>query len=55
MIKFFKDLCKDDAGATMVEYGIMVALVAAVCIGAVTSIGTSVNTAFGTLVTALGG
>ena len=39
---WLRDLCRDDAGATMVEYGIMVALVAAVCITAVTSIGTQV-------------
>jgi len=55
MTNWLKKLCKDDSGATMVEYGIMIALVAAVCIGAVTTIGTTVNTAFGTLVTALGG
>ena len=54
-MKWLRDLCKDDAGATMVEYGIMIALVAAVCIGAVTTIGTSINTEFGKLVTALGG
>ena len=53
-MKWFIDLCRDDAGATMVEYGIMIALVAAVCIGAVTTIGTSINTAFGQLVTAIG-
>ena len=54
-MKWLRNLCKDDCGATMVEYGIMVALVAAVCIAAVTSIGTSINTSFGKLVTALAG
>ena len=54
-MKWLKDLWQEDAGATMVEYGIMIALVAAVCIGAVTTIGTTVNSSFGKLVTALGG
>ena len=44
-----KNLVQDECGATMVEYGIMVALVAAVCIAAVTTLGGTVNTAFGTL------
>ena len=39
-------LFSDDSGATMVEYGIMVALIAAVCIAVITTLGTSVNTAF---------
>jgi pilus assembly protein Flp/PilA len=54
-MKWLSDLCCDDAGATMVEYGAMIALVAAVCVAAVTTIGTSINTALNTLVTALGG
>jgi pilus assembly protein Flp/PilA len=54
-MKWFSDFCTDETGATMVEYGVMVALVAAVCIAAVTTIGTSINTAFNSLVTSLGG
>ena len=46
-------LIRDDEGATMVEYGIMVALIAAVCIAVVTAIGTKVNTAFSTVDNAL--
>ena len=53
MFKWLKDFCKDDAGASMVEYGIMVALIAAVCITAVTTLGTTVNTEFGKVNTAL--
>lgn len=37
---------RDDSGATMVEYGIMIALIAAVCILVVTAIGTNVSSAF---------
>lgn len=37
---------RDDRGATMVEYGLMVALIAIVCITAVTSIGTNLNSVF---------
>jgi len=39
-------LNRDDRGATAVEYGLMVALIAAVIIGAVTLIGTDLNTMF---------
>ncbi len=45
--------CED--GATMVEYGLMIALIAAVCIAAVTSLGNSLNTQFNTVGTAVGG
>ena len=54
-MNWLRELCRDDSGATMVEYGIMIALIAAVCIAAVTNIGTSINTAFNNLVTALAG
>ena len=37
---------KDEEGATAVEYGIMVALIAAIIIGAVEIVGTKVNGAF---------
>ncbi len=37
---------KDEEGATAVEYGIMVALIAAVIITAVTSIGDTLNNTF---------
>ena len=42
-------LALDESGATMVEYGIMVALIAAVCIAAVQVLGGKVNNAFGTV------
>lgn len=36
----------DESGATMVEYAVMIALIAAVCIVIIQSIGTKANTAF---------
>jgi len=35
-----------EEGATMVEYGLMVALIAVVCIAAVTLLGSSIKTVF---------
>lgn len=49
LINFFKD----EEGATAVEYGLMVALIAAVIVVAVTAVGGRVNTAFETVDTAL--
>lgn len=46
MLKTLQSLLRDDAGATMVEYGIMVALIAAVCIAVVTTLGQNVSNAF---------
>ena len=54
MSKLMK-LFKQDEGATAVEYGIMVALIAAIIIGTVQVLGGQVQTAFQTVVTALGG
>ena len=42
IINFFKD----EEGATMVEYALMLALIAIVCIGAVTAIGGNATTMF---------
>jgi pilus assembly protein Flp/PilA len=39
-------LLRDEEGATMVEYGLMIALIAAVCIAAVTLIGTQLSAFF---------
>jgi pilus assembly protein Flp/PilA len=50
MIRFFKD----EDGATAVEYGLMVALIAAVVITAVTLLGTNLNAKFNTVATAVG-
>ena len=49
LIKFFKE----EEGATAVEYGIMVALIAAIIIVVVATLGSQVSTAFQSIVTAL--
>jgi pilus assembly protein Flp/PilA len=41
-----RSLVKDDEAATMVEYALMLGLIAVVCIAAVTLIGTNANTIF---------
>jgi pilus assembly protein Flp/PilA len=46
MFTTLRNVIRDEEGATMVEYGIMVALIAAVCIGIVTTLGKSVSNAF---------
>jgi pilus assembly protein Flp/PilA len=49
LINFFKD----DEGATMPEYALMVSLIAVVCITAVTLIGTNADLIFNEVATAL--
>ena len=44
---------KDESGATAIEYGLIAALIAVVIIGAVTTIGTSLNTTFTTIASSL--
>ena len=43
----------DEEGATMVEYGLMVALIAIVCITAITNIGTTLNNVFSDIAASL--
>lgn len=45
---------KDEEGASMVEYALLLALIAVVCIAAVTNIGTSANSVFEGIATKLG-
>ncbi|PTB20234.1 Flp family type IVb pilin [Trinickia symbiotica] len=44
---------REDEGATMVEYGLMVALIAIVCIAAVSSIGNNLNLIFSDIASSL--
>ena len=46
-------LADKQRGATMPEYGLMVALIAVVCIAAVTLIGTNLAVTFGRIATAV--
>lgn len=49
------DLREQETGAAAVEYGLLVALIAAVVIGAVTIIGTKLNDTFCDVIAALPG
>ena len=53
MLKNLTALMNDDEGATMVEYGVMVALIAAVCIAVVTLLGSKVQATFSSVNTSL--
>jgi pilus assembly protein Flp/PilA len=46
MIKQIKAFCRDDSGATMIEYGLIAALVAVAAIVALESLGTSISGMF---------
>ncbi len=46
MITHLKELLFNDDGATLVEYAFVVALIALVCVTAVTTLGTKVKTIF---------
>lgn len=46
MIRSVKAVLASNDGATMVEYGVMVALIAAVCIAVITTLGQNVSNAF---------
>lgn len=45
----FQRFFGEESGATMVEYGVMVALIAAVCVVIVGTLGQQVNNAFNTV------
>jgi pilus assembly protein Flp/PilA len=45
---FLSRLVADESGATAIEYGLIVALIAVVIIGAVTTLGTNLNTSLST-------
>jgi pilus assembly protein Flp/PilA len=40
---------RDDEGASLAEYGLLLALIAVVCIGAITILGTNISSMFSTL------
>jgi len=58
MHKLVSRFVKNDEGAALVEYGLLVGLIAVVCLAAVQTLGTTINTVFTTidasLTTALG-
>jgi pilus assembly protein Flp/PilA len=53
MSKFVSRFVKNESGATAIEYGLIVALIAVVIIGAVTTVGTNLSTKFNTVATSI--
>ena len=52
MSKFLK-LIRNESGATAIEYGLIAALIAVAAIGAMTGVGSKLNTTFGNVSNAL--
>ena len=55
MQKLISRLRRDDEGAALVEYGLLVGLIAVICVVAVTALGTEVSAAFSSIASALSG
>jgi pilus assembly protein Flp/PilA len=53
--KMFRRIWKNEDGQAMVEYGLIIALIAIIVIGAVALIGENLDTVFGNIATELGG
>jgi len=49
MINSFKSMIRDEEGATMVEYGLLIALIALVALVAVKTLGTNLSSLFSTV------
>ena len=55
VMKLLARFAKCESGATAIEYGLMAALIGVAIIGTVTTVGTDLNTTYGSVSTALGG
>ncbi|MGE4537445.1 MAG: Flp family type IVb pilin [Desulfovibrio sp.] len=55
MLRTITKFVRDEEGATAVEYGLMVALIAAVIVGVVTTLGQQLSTTFTNITTSLKG
>jgi len=53
MQKLINLIWKDEQGAALVEYGMLVGLIAVICVVAVTALGTEVSNAFSAIASAL--
>jgi pilus assembly protein Flp/PilA len=53
MKKFLARLRRNDEGASLVEYGLLVALIAVVCIASVTLLGTTIMAQFTSITSGL--
>ena len=54
-MKFFRELMKDEQGATAIEYGLIAALIAVAAITAMGSLGNQLSNTFTTVSTDMGG
>ena len=50
VLNLISQLRQDEKGAALVEYGLLVGLIAVVCIVAVTALGTEISDVFSTIV-----
>ena len=48
-MSILKRFAQDESGATAIEYGLIAALIAVVCIGAMTTVGTNLRGKFNTI------
>ena len=55
MRELMKRFCSDEEGAALIEYGMLVGLIAVVCVVAIQLLGTQMNTVFTNLTTLLAG
>jgi pilus assembly protein Flp/PilA len=55
MFTMIDRLRREEEGAALVEYGMLVGLIAVICVVAVTTLGTEVSTAFSNIANALTG
>jgi pilus assembly protein Flp/PilA len=53
MINSFKSMIRDEEGATMVEYGLLVAFIAIVALVGVKTLGLNLNAMFGAVATSV--
>jgi pilus assembly protein Flp/PilA len=55
MHRLIDGLRREEEGAALVEYGLLVGLIAVICVVAVTTLGTEISTAFSNIAGALSG
>jgi pilus assembly protein Flp/PilA len=55
MQSLIKRLRLEEEGAALVEYGMLIGLIAVVCVAAVTALGTDISAAFNNIATAIAG
>ncbi len=54
MLKFIRELLRDEAGPTAIEYGLIAALIAVVTIAGLTTLGTTLNSRYNAIATDIG-